>query len=160
MYQKTRWLGAINLLLSTKRAYEKEAFLLSETACPLDLETIEIYIQILLPPYFTTLNWERNNSSIADVIPSVLFLIYAWKKMDIQDKKAKELCYFLIHFIREKFKYEMESAIYQVNFYSPFPYAKFHIFSKYFRLTIRLNLQKLKVNVFFLPHKFKTKLYF
>jgi hypothetical protein len=116
VYQKTRWLGAINLLLSTKRAYEKEAFLFSETECPVDLETIEIYIQILLPSYFTTLNWERNNSSIADVIPCVLFLIYAWKKIDIQDIKAKELCYFLIHFIREKFKYEMESAIYQVSF--------------------------------------------
>ena len=115
IFQKTRWLGTINLLLSTKRAYDKEAFEKSEIECPVDYDTIEIYIQILLQPYFTTLGWEKNQSSIADVIPSVLFLIYAWNKMEIEDFKAKELCFFLIHFIREKFRYELESPIYQVS---------------------------------------------
>ena len=115
IYQKTRWLGAINLLLSTKRAYDKDAFLESETVCPVDFKTIEIYIQIILPAQFTTLAWERNQSSIADVIPSVLYLLYAWNKMDIEDEKARELCFFLIHFTREKFKYELESNVYQVS---------------------------------------------
>ena len=114
-YQKTRWLGAINLLLSTKRCYDKEAFALSDIDCPVDIKTIEIYIQILLPAHFTTLPWERNQASIADVIPSVLYLIYVWNKMEIEDIQARELCFFLIHFMREKFKHELESPVYQVS---------------------------------------------
>ena len=35
--------------------------------------------------------------------------------MDIVDDQARELCSFLIHFIREKFKYELESPVYQVS---------------------------------------------
>ena len=34
--------------------------------------------------------------------------------MDIEDDKAREL-FFLIHFIREKFKYELEWPVYQVS---------------------------------------------
>lgn len=41
-------------------------------------------------------------------------MINAWDKMEIAEEKAKELCYFLIHFVKEKFKYELESEIYHV----------------------------------------------
>jgi hypothetical protein len=108
IYQKTRWLGAIDLLFSNKRAYDKKAFD-GEIHCPIHLDVIESYIQILLPAQEFTLNMERNNSSIADVIPGVLYIVNAWDKMQLFDREAKELCYFLIHFTREKFKYELES---------------------------------------------------
>ena len=115
IYQKTRWCGAILLLYSNKRAYDKGAYEESNT-CPVSLETIELYIQILNPAYFTTLGWEKNSASIADVIPQVLMLIDIWTKMDINDAEAKELCFFLIHYIKIKFKYELESPVYHVIF--------------------------------------------
>ena len=117
IYQKTRWCGAILLLFSTKRAYDKGAFS-DENAlvCPIQLDEIETYIEILLPAYFATLGWEKNHSSIADVIPQVLYLVHFWEKLDVSDPLAKELCFFLIHFVRQKFEFELDSEIYQVKF--------------------------------------------
>jgi len=111
--QKTRWCAAITLLLSNKRAFEKGAYD-NETVCPITFHEIETYIQILMPAYWLTLAMQKNRSSIADIIPGVLRLVHIWDKMELQDAKAKELCYFLIHFARIKFKYELESPIYQV----------------------------------------------
>ena len=34
--------------------------------------------------------------------------------MEIKDSKARELCYFLIHFVKIKFYYELTSSVYQV----------------------------------------------
>ena len=113
-YQKTRWTGAINILFSNKRAFEKGAD--SEgLSCPIDLKTIEAYIQVLLPAYYVTLNWEKNHTSIADVTPAVLYLINEWDKLEVDDPKVKELCFFLIHFARQNFKFELESHLYQVH---------------------------------------------
>ncbi len=67
-----------------------------------------------MPSYFVTLGWEKNGSSIACVIPSVLYMINAWDKMEITEPKAKELCYSLIQLVKEKFKFELESEIYHV----------------------------------------------
>ena len=69
----------------------------------------------MAPAYFTTLGWEKNSSSIADVIPQVLFLIEYWTKLEIKNREAKELCYFLIHFIKLKFEFELGSPTYHVN---------------------------------------------
>jgi hypothetical protein len=124
LYQKTRWLGVSNVLLSNKRAYDKGAYD-GEIKCPIELETIEIYIQILQPAYFTTLGWEKNSASIADVIPQVLFLIDYWNKADIDDKEAKELCFFLIHYIKIKFEYELQAPMYLVSFCESFIFQKF-----------------------------------
>ena len=115
IYNKARWSGGMILLLSNKRAYEKGAF--ETTECPISLEIIEMYIKILLPGYQFTLNLHSNHASIADVIPAVLYLINRWDKMEINDPEGKDLCYFLIHFMRLKFKYELESPIYRVIFF-------------------------------------------
>ncbi len=47
--------------------------------CPISLEVI----QILNPAYFTTLGWEKNNMSIADVIPQVQMVIDYWTKIEM-----------------------------------------------------------------------------
>ncbi len=101
------------MLLSVKKAYENGAFD-GDVTCPIPYDLIEVYIQILLPAYQFTLSLEGSNSSIADVIPGVLRLINVWDKMKIENLEARELCFFLIHFLKLKFKYELESSIYQV----------------------------------------------
>ncbi len=57
---------------------------------------------------------QSNHLSIADDISAVLRLVFVWDKMEIDCAKGKELCYFLIHFLRLKFKDELDSPIYQV----------------------------------------------
>ena len=109
LYQKTRWTGALNILFSVKRAYEKGAFDYDGLDCPIELETIEAYIQVLLPALKITLNWEKNNTSIGEVVPAVHWLIESWDKMVVREKQVQELCFFLIHFVRKKFNYEIES---------------------------------------------------
>jgi hypothetical protein len=112
IYNKARWTGGMTLLLSVKRAYDKGA--LENMDYPVEMETIEMYIQILLPGYQFSLGMQSNHSSIADVIPAVLRLVFVWDKMEIDCAEGKELCYFLIHFLRLKFKDELDSPIYQV----------------------------------------------
>ena len=97
--QKTRWSSAIILLLSNKRAYDKGAYD-ENIECPIHYETLETYIQILMPAYTFTLGLQKSRSSIADIIPGVLRLIHIWNKMEINDPEAKELCYVLIHFVK------------------------------------------------------------
>ena len=74
---------------------------------------MEKYIQILLTAYKLSILWQKCDSSIADVIPSLLKLINDSKGLDLKPE-AKELCLFLIHFVKIKFKYEFSSEIYKV----------------------------------------------
>lgn len=68
----TRWSSAYILLESVKRAYDKKLFAdeNSELTCPIDLRTIELYLQILRPAYLLSLSFQLSSSSIADTIPS------------------------------------------------------------------------------------------
>ena len=67
---KTRWSTFYLLLLSTKKAYDKGAF--SKGAqCPVSLQTIETYFQILKPLYLLNVSFQSNHSTIADVIPGI-----------------------------------------------------------------------------------------
>jgi hypothetical protein len=112
--QKTRWLSGIRILLSNKRAYDKGAYN-EVTVCPTSLEELEMYIQVLKPGMEFTLGMQKYRSSIADVLPSVLRLISVWDKMELESRIGKELCYFMIIFLRKKFKYELDSPVYQVQ---------------------------------------------
>ena len=71
------------MLESVKRAYDKGAFNEQENECPVDLETINIYLRILQPAYTVSLALQSNESSIADTIPSILFLINYWKNLNV-----------------------------------------------------------------------------
>ena len=63
---KTRWSSAYLMLESVKRAYDRGAF--SDVECPLSLETIELYLQILKPSYLLNIFFQSNHSSISDTI--------------------------------------------------------------------------------------------
>ena len=67
----TRWSSSYLLLESVKRAYDKNAFSEDdpEKKCPVELDEIEVYLQILKPAYIFSISMQKNNSTIADLIP-------------------------------------------------------------------------------------------
>lgn len=110
----TRWSSAYLLLESTKRAYDNNMFNEnnSEATCPVDLRTIEIYLQILKPAYLLSLAFQLSSSSIADTIPSILKLIHTYEHLDTQEA-PRELCSLLIETIKAKFDFELNSDVYK-----------------------------------------------
>lgn len=68
----TRWSSAYLMLESVKRAYDKGLFDAGSVECPVPLETVEAYIQILKPAYLLSVSFQKRNSSIGDVIPGRL----------------------------------------------------------------------------------------
>ena len=111
----TRWFSAYLMLLSVKKEYDRNMFN-DENPCSVDLETIEIYLQILKPVYILSQQFQFNHSTIADVIPSIKQLIHTYLQMDLPDSK-RSLCTFLITALREKFYYELNSDVYKVIVY-------------------------------------------
>ena len=81
--------------------------------CPVAIEDIEEYIQILMPAYQLNLGLQGSNSSIGDVLPGIMRLRQLWSHMEVIGEK-KELIYFLLHFLQKKFSYEFKSPIYHV----------------------------------------------
>ncbi|RNA07608.1 hypothetical protein BpHYR1_014852, partial [Brachionus plicatilis] len=74
----TRWSSGFLMLESVKRAYHRGAF--DQVACPVTLEQIEIYMQVLKPAYLLNVFFQSNHSSIGDTITGVLKLIDTYEK--------------------------------------------------------------------------------
>ena len=111
----TRWSSTLFMLLSVMRAYKCGAF--DGIEYPVPFQVIELYVQLLLPAYKFSLLLQRQSSSISDVIPGLLYLINFYEKkekLDI-DQEYTDLCHLLIHFLKLKFEFELNSPIYQVN---------------------------------------------
>ena len=100
------------MLESVKRAYDKKAFN-EDLPCPINIETVEIYLQILTSAYKVSLGFQKNSSSISDLIPSFLKLLDIWAKLEVTPV-AKRFCRLLISCVNHKFKYELNSSVYQV----------------------------------------------
>lgn len=64
----TRWSSAFLMLESVKRAYDRGAFN-EEIVCPVDQQTIELYIQVLKPAYLLSISFQLASSSIAETVP-------------------------------------------------------------------------------------------
>lgn len=120
---KTRWFSQLYVLLWAQSSYKKKAF--REIGCPVSLEVIESYIQILLPAYKANLGLQSLSSSIADVLPVVFRLQYIWEHMEVEQEQ-QELVYFLIIFLKRKFEFELASPVYKVY--------KFFFVHKIFRI--------------------------
>ena len=99
------------MLLSVKKAYDKGLF--ESFGCPVSLQDIEKYLQILKPVYILSQQYQYNHSSIADVIPSLKQLMNNLSTM-IVDENAQPLCGYLITNILEKFNHELNSSVYKV----------------------------------------------
>jgi hypothetical protein len=64
---------------------------------PVDLQTIDMYLKILLPAYQLNLEWQKSKSSIIDVLPGIIILKDQWETLNCA-AQGRELCYFLVRF--------------------------------------------------------------
>jgi len=103
----------LNVFIWAQSCYRKKVFD-DSLQCPVKLEEIEIYLRILMPIFDFNLGLQGSRSSICDVVPGLLNLINRFSKF-VLDERARELCYFLVHFLKLKFEYELNSAICMVD---------------------------------------------
>ncbi len=101
------------MLESVKRAYDAKLFENDQIICPVDLETIEVYLQILAPAYRVSVGFQRNLSTISEVIPSIATLLVVWRTLDVPPE-PKRLCKLLVLTTNYKFKSELNSSVYKV----------------------------------------------
>jgi len=125
---KTRWNSSFMMLVSIKKAYEKNTFD-TDYKCPYSLETVEKYIQVLLPAYRFSLYMQQTGSPIGDVIPALLIMIQELEKLKINGDSVrgafKSLRDLLIKSFKKKFNYELNSQVYLVA--SVFSVSKLHL---------------------------------
>jgi hypothetical protein len=97
--------------------------------CPYSLETVEKYIQVLLPAYRFSLYMQQTGSPIGDVIPALLIMIQELEKLKINGDSVrgafKSLRDLLIKSFKKKFNYELNSQVYLVA--SVFSVSKLHL---------------------------------
>ena len=63
----TRWSSSYLMLMSFHKAKMKNTFS-AENPSPIDLETLELFLQILQPAYQFSLIMQKNKSSIAIIV--------------------------------------------------------------------------------------------
>ena len=117
----TRWGSTFLMLERLKKAHKKGLFetLDSSSKLPVSIDVINSYLKILKPAYLVNIYFQRNTSSIAEVIPAILKLISNWEnllKKDSVPSSCKIFSKFLIEELKRRFNYELESEIYQVHF--------------------------------------------
>ncbi len=98
---------AVYLLLeSVKRAYDRGEFNQTDfdLACPVELEEVELYLQILAPAYFVSIGFQYSHSSLCYVLVAIKELRSNWETMDA-DEHGKELCKILIECLVKKFDF-------------------------------------------------------
>jgi hypothetical protein len=108
----TSWNSSFLMLLSFKLAYKSNAFS-KEFPCPVSKEVIDKYLQILLPAYKFTLIMEKNDTTIAELVPSLMIMLSKWRRMEVSGE-YKNLVDLLVRSFEYKFHYECNSPIYHV----------------------------------------------
>lgn len=86
-----------------------------ELKCPVDYDTVEIFIQVLKPAYDLTIQLQYSHSSIADLIPGIRHLQYLWENMNVENE-FKEFSSILTLYLKTKFEYELNNSLYKVSF--------------------------------------------
>jgi len=112
-----------------KKAHERGAFKDNNSALtlPVPIEVIEVYLSLLKPIFLVNIGFQHNESSIADVVPSILSLIdfYENPKTTFQGKMLANL---IVAQLKKRFDYELNSNYYLVIFNIYIKFQKiFHI---------------------------------
>ena len=105
---QTRWSSQFLMLKSFHKSYLKDAFP-TENPFPISFEVIETY-QILYPAYQFNLIMQEKNSTVADVIPTLMTMFSKWKRFEVICE-YKTLCNFLVPALKLKFD-ELKSKVY------------------------------------------------
>ena len=92
------------MLDSFHRALKKQAFP-PDAPCPVSLEVLELYLQILQPAFQFNLIMQKSKSSIADVLPALNIMLSKWNRMQVTGV-YRQLCDNLIAAFKHKFKDE------------------------------------------------------
>ena len=101
----------VSFLNSFKRGLFNE-----KNPCVAVEDKIEKYIQILLPLYIFTNDIQSIKSTIGCIVPSILTISYAnLDRMILDDENQNLLRNNLIHFIKQKFEFELTSKVYLVS---------------------------------------------
>lgn len=115
----TRWGSTFLMLERLKKAHKKGVFdnIDMSNKLPVSIEFINSYLKILKSAYLVNVYFQRDSSTIAEVIPAVLKLINDWEaiiKKDNVSSSCKTFCKLLIEELKRRFDYELSSEIYQV----------------------------------------------
>jgi hypothetical protein len=115
----TRWGSTFLMLERLKKANKKGVFDNFEVSnkLPVSIDFINSYLKILKSAYLVNVYFQRDSSTIAEVIPAVLKLINDWEaiiKKDNVSSSCKTFCKLLIEELKRRFDYELNSEIYQV----------------------------------------------
>ncbi|RNA28431.1 hypothetical protein BpHYR1_011081 [Brachionus plicatilis] len=136
----TRWSSAFLM------AYDKELFNEEneDLTCPLSLKEVETYLQILRPAYRFSLTFQNSFSSISHLIPSLKRIFFSWENMDLEHE-FERLAILLVVCFKEKFKYELESEIYQAATVLNLALVKSWIEEEFCQNLVRKGLHSLKL---------------
>ena len=97
------------MLEAFQRAYSRNAFP-EEKPCPVSLEVIEKYMQILLPAFNFTTMMQGTTTTISRVVPRVLIVLSQWNRMEVTSSYRK-LCDLLIVGFNRKFEHELNDPM-------------------------------------------------
>lgn len=107
----TRWSSAFLMMVSFLKAYERGCFN-DSLPFPVDQALLETYVQILMPIHKFSLNVQRSDCSIGQVLPLLWLLIHGSLQRMVLSNEPKVFRDFLLEAIRNKFKYELTSNVY------------------------------------------------
>lgn len=108
-----RWDSVFKMFLSFWKSYDRGVFV-GQYTCPYSMEVIEKYLQILLPLFIISQNFQSKDSSICTVIPSLLMTIHATlMRMILRDDDQNTFRLALVKYMLVKFKHELKSDTYQ-----------------------------------------------
>ena len=117
----TRWNSSYLMMVSFLRAYDKQVFT-DEYKCPIERKTIELYIQILKPIHDMSIHFQRSNSDISDVFPTILLLIIHLMRLDLDhEPSAHNFVVILIEELKHKFEFELKSKVYLAAAFLNYP---------------------------------------
>ena len=114
------------MLQSFHKAVLREAFS-EHFPCPFSLDELEMLLQIFLPAYPFSLIMQKDKSSVAGVLPTLIITNTEWNRMKVTGN-YKSLCNYLVAAMNYKFNYEKNSNYYCVALL--FNISKLHIWAK------------------------------
>lgn len=100
------------MLHTFHKAFVRNVFT-PENKPPIELKDLEIYLQILYPVYQFSLIMQKDKSSIADVLPTLIITKSKLNRMAV-DGDFKLLCSYIIAALNYKFNYELNTNYYCV----------------------------------------------